>query len=70
MEKMETFEKTIISSMIAIVGVLMLVQVAQAAMPQPQYACPICGERFATYDALYQHFAAEHPAEPIEIIWE
>jgi len=49
---------------------LMMCQIVQAAVPQPQYTCPICGARFMTYDQLYQHFTAEHPAEPIEVIWE
>jgi len=63
-------EKWLISVTIAIVGVVMLAQVVQAIVPQPQYTCPICGDKFMTYDQLYQHFTTAHPAEPIEIIWE
>ena len=51
--------------MIAMLGVA-----AQTLIPQPQYQCPICGQRFMTYDQLYQHFTTAHPAEPIDIIWE
>lgn len=54
-------------------GLVLLVAVVgsvQAAQPTPQYACPICGVMFWTYDELYGHFTAEHPAEPIDIIWE
>ena len=67
---METTEKAIIGGLVGIVGVLVLWQFVQAAIPQPQYACPICGKKFMTYDELYQHFTTEHRAEPIEIRWE
>jgi len=67
---METTEKAIIGGMLAVIGVLMLAQVVQAAIPQPQYVCPICGAKFMTYDQLYQHFISAHPSEPIDIIWE
>ncbi|MBA7558630.1 hypothetical protein ES708_00234 [subsurface metagenome] len=50
-------------------GVVMVVAGMAQAAP-PQYACPICGTPFWTYDELYGHFTAEHPAEPIDIIWE
>ena len=43
---------------------------ATAAPPVEKYKCPICGETFATYYQLYSHFTTEHPATPIEIIWE
>lgn len=43
---------------------------AQAATPPVQYTCPICGQKFMTYDELYQHFITTHPSIPIEIIWE
>jgi hypothetical protein len=62
-------EKTIIGGMMAIVMVAVMAQFVQAAAPQPQYICPICGQKFMTYDQLYQHFTAEHPSEPIEVIW-
>ena len=67
---METIEKAMIGGMTAIVTVVMLVQMAQVFIPQPQYACPICGQKFNTYDQLYQHFTTAHPSEPIDIIWE
>lgn len=54
----------------AFVMIGVVAQMAQAATPQPQYTCPICGEKFMTYDELYQHFTTSHPTEPITIIWE
>lgn len=56
-----------------VLGLGMLVvfaNMAQGAVPQPQFTCPICGVPFFTYDELYQHFISAHPAEPIEILWE
>ena len=67
---MGTMEKALIGGMMAIVMVAVMAQAIQAATPQPQYVCPICGQKFMTYDQLYSHFTTEHPAEPIEIIWE
>ena len=67
---METMEKALIGGVMTIVMVAMMAQFVQAAAPQPQYVCPICGQKFMTYDELYQHFTAAHPAEPIDIIWE
>ena len=67
---METIEKAMIGGMTAIISVVMLAQMAQVFIPQPQYACPICGQKFNTYDQLYQHFSTAHPTEPIDIIWE
>jgi len=52
------------------IGLAAVASVTQAATPNLDYVCPICGARFATYDELYSHFTTEHPAEPIEIIWE
>ncbi len=63
--KDELTEMIVPVMMIAMLGV-----VAQTLIPQPQYQCPICGQKFMTYDQLYQHFTTEHPAEPIDIIWE
>lgn len=57
----------------AVIGLAVFIAVAnmvQAAEPVPQYTCPICLGQFFTYDELYQHFITEHPAEPIDIIWE
>ena len=61
----------IIPAMIgALLGITMVMAVAQYAMAaQTPYECPICHQRFATYDELYQHFVTEHPGEPIEILW-
>jgi hypothetical protein len=56
--------------MAAMIGLAAVASVAQAATPRLDYVCPICGARFATHDELYSHFITEHPAEPIEIIWE
>jgi hypothetical protein len=66
----KTIEQVVISGMMAIMMVVIMGGVAQAAIPQPQYTCPICGEKFWTYDELYAHFTTEHPSEPIEVIWE
>jgi len=66
-------DKALIATMGMMFGLVLLVAVtgmAQAAQPTPQYACPICGDPFWTYDELYGHFTAEHPAEPIDILWE
>ena len=66
-------EKALTTTMGIMFGLVMLVAVvgmAQAMQPTPQYTCPICGTQFFTYDELYSHFTTEHPAEPIDIIWE
>ena len=56
---------------VLVLGLLLLLPgIVQAMAPTAQYSCPICGATFFTYDELYQHFITEHPAEPIEIIWE
>ena len=64
---------TAIMAGVLALGMFMVVTgVIQAMQPQPPvtYTCPICGIQFATYDELYEHFATEHPTEPIDIIWE
>ena len=66
---MET-EKILMGGMAALIGLAAVASVAQASTPRLDYVCPIDGLRFATYEELYQHFITEHPAEPIEIIWE
>ena len=63
-------DKIMMGGMAALIGLAAVASVAQASTPRLEYVCPICGARFATYDELYQHFITEHPAEPIEIIWE
>lgn len=56
---------------VLVLGLLLLMPgIVQAMTPTAQFTCPICGVAFLTYDELYQHFIAEHPAEDIEIIWE
>ncbi len=66
-------EKGLTTAMGIMFGLIMLVAVVgivQGMQPTPQYTCPICGTKFFTYDELYAHFTTEHPAEPIDIIWE
>lgn len=67
---MENLDKILMGGITAMTGLVVMAGVAQAYTPRLDYACPICGARFATYDELYQHFVSEHPAEPIEITWE
>ena len=66
-------DKTLTAMIGTIFGLVMVVAVSQmagASQPTPQYACPIDGELFFTYDELYQHFITQHPATPIDILWE
>ena len=64
-------DKILMGGIAAMIGLVMVGSMAQAyAPPEPQFVCPICDARFYTYEELYQHFITEHPAEPIEIIWE
>ena len=63
-------DKDFTYGMMAVMTIAVLGFLAQAMMPRAPYQCPICGQLFYTYDELYQHFTAEHPAEPIEIRWE
>jgi len=52
-------------------GVMIGLGMAMAFMPtQTVYACPICGAQFTSIADLESHFASEHPAESIDIIWE
>lgn len=64
-------DKALIAVMggVFVLGMLMFMTSAVQAMG-PQYICPICGVRFATYEELYSHFTTEHPAEDITIYWE
>jgi len=68
MDKLAKILPAVIGAFIGIAMAVVVVQQISAA--QTPYQCPICGERFATYDELYQHFITEHPSEPIDIIWE
>jgi hypothetical protein len=67
---MENMEKILMGGMAAMIGLVAVASIAQSSAPRLDYVCPICGAKFATYDELYQHFITEHPAEPIDIIWE
>jgi len=70
MDKLETAMPAVMGMMFGLVLIVAVANMVQAAQPTPQYTCPICGAKFATYDELYQHFTTEHPASPINIIWE
>lgn len=66
-------DKALMAVMGVVLGLVMVVAVSnmvQAAQPTPEYTCPICGTQFWTYDELYSHFTSEHPASPIDILWE
>lgn len=67
---MEKMLSAVMGGVLVLGLVLLLPGIVQAMAPQPQFTCPICGLQFFTYDELYQHFTTEHPAEPIDIIWE
>jgi len=67
---MENMGRIVMGGMAALIGLVVVAGVTQAYTPRLEYACPICAARFATYEELYNHFTTEHPAEPIEIIWE
>lgn len=65
-------DKTLMAVLGVVIGLGLFMafsQMVQAEEPIT-YTCPICGVEFATYDLLYGHFTAEHPSEPIDIIWE
>jgi hypothetical protein len=53
----------------AIMMVLVFANTIEAATPQPQYVCPICGEKFASLADLENHFATAHPGTPITVTW-
>jgi len=67
---MATEEKIMIGGFMGIMSVMVLAWAIQAFIPQPQYACPICSQKFMTYQQLYDHFTSAHPSEEIEITWE
>ena len=69
-DKMGIMEKAVIGGVAALIMIVAMSQAVQAMTPTLQYTCPICGEKFATYDELYQHFTTEHPSEPIDLLWE
>ena len=66
----EKMQPIFLGGIAAMIGLVAVASVVQAYTPTLEYVCPICGAKFATYDELYQHFTTEHPAEPIDIIWE
>ena len=67
---MENMEGILMGGIAAMIGLAAVAGAVQAYTPRLDYVCPIDGLRFATYEELYQHFITEHPAEPIDIIWE
>lgn len=66
----EKMQPILIGGIAAMIGLVAVAGAMQAYTPKLEYVCPICGAKFATYDELYSHFNTEHPAEPIDIIWE
>lgn len=69
-------DDAIFKQMGVMMSVIMLAAVLQMVLPSgdasgstEQYCCPICGACFDTLAELEQHFAAEHPTEPINIGW-
>lgn len=66
----EKMQPIVMGALAAMIGLAAVAGAVQAYTPRLDYVCPIDGLRFATYEELYQHFTAEHPAESIEIIWE
>lgn len=66
----EKMQPILMGAMAAMIGLVAVASMVQAYTPKLEYVCPICGAKFATYEELYQHFITEHPAEPIEIVWE
>lgn len=67
---MDKTDTVFIGGIIGVLGMLLLAQTVGAGTPQGSYQCPVCGEYFTSYDALYGHFMTAHPAEPIDIVWE
>lgn len=57
--------------MVGMFGVVLIAGVMQMMFPPATQCCPICPDVcFYTYEELYEHFTTQHPAEPIDIIWE
>ena len=61
---------TLIVGGIIVAGVTAIALSSKAGAEPEGYSCPICGLPFDSYEELYAHFTSEHPAEPIDIIWE
>lgn len=68
--KIENMDRVLMGGMAAMIGIMAVASVVQASTPKLEYICPICGAKYASYEELYNHFTTEHPAEPIDIIWE
>lgn len=73
---MDTMMKTMMAMVMAVMIAAVMTDMVQAAEPPPPgYCCPIHEQMgspvcFYTYAELETHFATEHPATPIDIIWE
>ncbi len=63
-------DRIMMGGMAVLIGLVAVAGVTQAYTPKLEYICPICGVKYASYEELYNHFTTEHPAEPIDIIWE
>lgn len=68
-------EEVMMESVVMGIGAfaVMMVALGLVAGTAPQvtyYSCPLCDEQFTSIDDLEQHFQTEHPAQPIDIIWE
>jgi len=68
--KMENMDRILMGGIAAMIGLAVVAGVAQAYTPNLDFICPICGVKYATDEELYYHFTTDHPAEPINIIWE
>jgi len=63
--------KSMALGMGALVAMTIGMSVISSYTPQvTYYTCPICGAQFTSEADLISHFEAEHPSEPIDIIWE
>lgn len=71
-DETDNLMKPVMTMMIVIIMLAVVASILPTppTPPTPQYTCPICGEKFFTYDELYSHFTTEHPAIDIDIIWE
>jgi len=61
--------KPMIMGIGAFAGLMIMVGVMGMYAP-PVYTCPICGAQFTSMEDMEAHFTSEHPAEPIDIIWQ
>lgn len=63
-------EKGIMAMMMVVVLAAVVLQIMPVQATPTVYTCPICGEQFTSLAGLEAHFAAAHPSEPIDIIWQ